>query len=371
MFYHQMSAYENVKLHSFPSLTSAAIFQIMIIVKRLIQSDLTKILLFLILTTVCAAAITPLLYDAGKMIAEVAEARSRNPIVTWFAQKCGQANLPQYFNRGLLLCALLLAGPFLMWLRLGKEARQPRRNPWRIRLPNRSIAQDQGQPLVRNPKAKFHFTTGFLLAGSLMLLMVWLLLQTGWFALIHPIDWISVTRSSIFSAAFTGVIEEWIFRGVILGILLRSMRPTMAIVTTSLFFASVHFLIPLDGVTVLKPGDLDSGFRLISLIIERFSHPQTFFFGFIYLFAMGLILAYARYRTSSLWLPMGLHIGGLFIHRLFHQTAEFSGEHLASVDVFIGHDRQSGILPLTVLIAMGLLVHVFAQVSAEKLALAD
>ena len=343
----------------------------MIIVKRLIQSDLTKILLFLILTTVCAAAITPLLYDAGKMIAEVAEARGTNPILIWFAQKCDQADLPQYFNRALLLCALLLAGPFLMWLRLGKEARQPRRNPWRIRLPNRSIAQDQGQALSRNPKATLHFTTGFLLAGSLMLLMVWLLLQTGWFALIQPIDWMSVSRSSFFSAAFTGVVEEWVFRGVILGILLRCMRPTMAIVTTSLFFASVHFLMPLDGVTVLKPGDLDSGFRMISLVAQRFLHPQTFFLSFIHLFAMGLILAYARYRTSSLWLPIGLHIGGLFIHKLFHQTAEFSSENLAAVDVFIGHDRQSGILPLTILIAMGLLVHVFAQVSVEKTALTD
>jgi len=343
----------------------------MTIVKRLIQSDLTKILLFLILTTVCAAAITPLLYDAGKMIAEVAEARSSNPILIWFAQKCGQANLPQYFNRALILCALILAGPFLMWLKLGKEARQPRRNPWRIRLPNRSIAQDQGQALSHNPKAWLHFATGFLLAGSLMLLMVWLLLQTGWMALIDPIAWVSSTRSSLLSAAFTGVIEEWIFRGVILGILLRSMRPTIAIVTTSLFFASVHFLIPLDGVTVLKPGDLDSGFRMISLVTQRFLHPQTFLLSFIHLFAMGLILAYARYRTSSLWLPIGLHIGGLFIHRLFHKTAEFSGEHLASVDVFIGHDRQSGILPLTVLIVMALLVHVFAQISTEKTALAD
>ncbi len=339
--------------------------------KRLIQSDLTKTLLFLILTTVCAAAITPLLYDAGKMIAEVAEARSTNPIVNWFAQKCGRADLTQYFHRALILCALILFGPFIMWMSLGKENRQPRRNPWRIRLPNRSIAQDEGQPLIRKPKARLHLITGFLLAGSLMLLMVWLLIQVGWFSLVKPIDWISVTRSSILSAAFTGVIEEWIFRGVILGILLRCMRPTMAIVTTSLFFASIHFLIPLDGVTVLKPGDLDAGFRLISLIIQRFLHPQEFFLSFIYLFAMGLILAYARYRTASLWLPIGLHIGGLFIHKLFLQTAEFSSENLASVDVFIGHDRQSGILPLTVLIAIGLLVHVFAQNSAKKTALAD
>lgn len=335
-------------------------------VKRLLQSDITKTLIFFILTTACAAAITPWLYNAGMMLVEVEATHRTSPVITWLAQKCAHAELPRYFNRAMLLCALLLIGPFIMWMRLGQTGKQPRQSPWRLRLPEHSIAHDHGQPLTRNPRAWLHLTTGFLLAGSLLTLMVWLLLLTGWFSLTHPLDWIEATRESLASAAFAGLVEEWIFRGILLGIFLRSLRPAVAIVSVSLLFAALHFLLPPDGVKVMNPDSLDSGFRMISLIIQRFMHPQTFALSFITLFAMGLILAYARYRTASLWLPIGLHTGWVFVHRIFQHMAELSGKHLAHMEVFIGADRKSGLLPLCLLIATGLLVHVFVQISDES-----
>jgi membrane protease YdiL (CAAX protease family) len=338
----------------------------MIAVKRLIQSDITKILIFFILTTACAAAITPWLYNAGMMLVEVTETRPTSAVISWLAQKCDHAELPRYFNRALLLCALILTGPFIMWMKLGKEGKQPRRNPWRLQLPKHSIAHHHGQALTRNPRAWLHFTTGFLLAGSLLMLMIWLLLLTGWFSLTPQLDWVRATQESLVSAAFAGLIEEWIFRGVILGIFLRALRPTMAIVTVSLFFAFIHFLLPPDGVKVLNPDSLDSGFRMISLIAQRFMHPQTFTLSFVSLFVIGLILAYARYRTASLWLPIGLHTGWFFVHRIFQHMAELSGDHLSSMELFISADRKSGLLPLCLLIATGLFVHVFVQISEEK-----
>ena len=87
---------------------------------------------------------------------------------------------------------------------------------------------------------------------------------------------------------------------------------------------------------------------------------------FINLFVLGMILAYARYRTASLWLPIGLYAGWLFVRGLFHGLATISENHLSHTGVFIGTDQQSGILPLCFLFATGLLVHVFVQISSRS-----
>jgi|TARA_B110000908_G_scaffold148622_1_gene181227 membrane protease YdiL (CAAX protease family) len=335
-------------------------------VKRLIQSDITKTLIFFTLTVVIAAVVSPWLYNVGKFIAEVGETRNLNVLMNWLAQKCDHAEFPRYFNRALLLCALVLAGPFIMWMRLGKEARQPRRNPWRIKLPKHSIAHDYGQALVHNRRGFLHLVTGFLLAACLLTLMVWFLLAIGWFSLEHPVKWFVAIRESLLSAAFVSVFEEWIFRGMMLGIFLRAMRPFAAIAVVSIFYASIHFLLPPDGVKLLNPGEADAGFRMISLVFQRFMSPQEFLLSFITLLVVGLILGYARYRTASLWLPIGLHAGWVFVHRVFQHIAELSGDHLASAEVLIGADRKSGLLPLSLLIPTGLLVHVFLQISSDR-----
>lgn len=357
---------ENVKFRGFKSLTSTVFLKTLLVVKRLLQSDLTKIFLFIILTVIGAALISPLLYNIGKFVAEVAESRQLNTAINWLAQKCADAEFPQYFNQALLLCTILLAGPFIAWMRLGKDTRQPRRGPWQIKLPTHSVAHDSGQPLYRNPHATLHLITGFLLAGSLLTLMVWLLLQTGWFKLIHPVEWFNTTRNALGAAVISSFIEEFIFRGIILGIFLRALKPGAAIVIVSIFYASIHFLLPPNGVEVINPGSIDAGFRMIGLVAQRFMNPEEFILSFITLLVAGLILAYARYRTASLWLPIGLHAGWVFVIQIFHNIAELSGEHLATAEVLIGPDRISGLLPLSLLFATGLLVHVFIQVSSEK-----
>jgi len=338
-------------------------------VKRLIQSDLTKILIFFTLTSIAAAIISPWLYNAGKMIAEVAESRGSNSLLLWFAQKCDSVDFPQYFNRALLLSSLLLAGPFIMWMRIGKGPKPLRKKPWGLRLPNSSVAHSShsvGQPLRHNDRGLLHLCVGVFLASSLMLLMMWMLILSGWFTLERPALWWDVIKSVTLSSVLIALIGEWIFRGVFLGICLRSMRPSVAIVIVSACFAAVHFLSPPAGVHLTEPGNWDAGFRMMALIGQRFLHLHHFLMPFLTLFVVGLILAYARYRTASLWLPIGLHIGWVLVHRIFQPITEISGEHLAVADLFISADRKAGILPLCLLFAAGLLVHVFIRVSEEK-----
>ena len=178
--------------------------------------------------------------------------------------------------------------------------------------------------------------------------------------------WYDAIKSNITPVVITSVFVEWLLRGVLLGICLRSMRPGIAIFIVSLIYAAGHFLSPMAGDQLAQQENWDAGFRMIELIGQRFFHLGSFALPFLTLWCIGMVLSYARFRTASLWLPIGLHLGWLFVHRVFAEIAVINGEHLASADVFISDDRQSGILPISLIIATALLVHVFIQISEER-----
>lgn len=85
----------------------------------------------------------------------------------------------------------------------------------------------------------------------------------------------------LLSSLATGFLEEFLFRVLLLGFLLKQLKNHwVAILISSLIFSILHF-----G---------NSHITLLALI----SH----FFG-------GLVYSYAYYKTRSIWLPFGLHFG--------------------------------------------------------------
>lgn len=335
-------------------------------VKCLVQSDITKIFLFFILTVVSAAIISPGLYNVGMFLAEVGESHELNGAMNWLARQSASAVFPGYFNLSLVVCGLLLAGPFIMWLNLENPARQPLASPWQIRLPKHTIAHDGSHKLRHNTHASLHLATGFLLTGGILTLAVWALLVIDWFSLDHPVQWWYATRTALITAIMLAVVKEWLFRGVLLGIFLRALHPAAAITMVSLIYALIHFFLPTGAIQVDDPCSADAGFEMLSLVGQHLINPREFAFGFVSLTAIGLILAYARYRTASLWLPIGLHIGWIFSHRSLQQITEFNPDHPPLSRLVLGPDGISGLLPLCLLIITGLLVHVFVQISDEK-----
>ena len=335
-------------------------------VKRFFQSDITKTLLFFILTITAAAITSPWLYNVGMFLAEVGEVRHLNRGLNWLATKAADNGFPAYYKMTLVICAMLLAGPFIMWMNLANKSSQPIPGPWRIKLPRRSLVHDSGQPLCHNPTAKLHLATGFLLTGGLLTLAVWLLLTLGWFSLDHPVEWAQAMRAALVSAAVLALVKEWLFRGMMLGIFLRSMRPAPAIVAVSLLYALIHLLLPNDTVHIANPDKADAGFRLLGLMCMQIMNLREFVFSLLSLTAVGLILGYARYRTASLWLPVGLHAGWVFSHQSLQQITMFDPDNPPLSGLLIGTDGISGLLPLFLLITTGLLVHVFARISNLK-----
>ena len=67
---------------------------------------------------------------------------------------------------------------------------------------------------------------------------------------------------------------------------------------------------------------------------------------------MALVLGYARLRTRSLWLPIGLHAGWVFGLKSFNKVSR----HLSPPNLWIGDDLLHGLGPVLAVALTGLLV---------------
>jgi len=106
-------------------------------------------------------------------------------------------------------------------------------------------------------------------------------------------------------AVLIGTAEEVLFRGILLGGLMREMRRGPAIAWTTGVYAVVHFL---RGGRHVGEVTLASGFERLVSAFAPLADPGILpaLVGFVIL---GLLLAYARLRSGALYLPIGLHIG--------------------------------------------------------------
>jgi membrane protease YdiL (CAAX protease family) len=345
-------------------------------VRRGLQSDVLKIFAFVAAALVLAAVISPWLYQFGKGLAEVTADKQTNGPISELAKAAGRADFPKFFDRALYLSALILLFPLTAWLKLGRPPGSYRDTPWSLRLPDNVVNVDLGQPLRRNSQGWVQLGTGFILAISLLLLSGWLMIQAGFFMwrdaaestrgvvnkIPEAIQWAKVIRKGLPSAIVGSVVEELLFRGVLLGIFLRAMRPGAAIASLSLLFAFVHFLQPPPFAKVPDPESLKSGFILLGQIFSRFADPQHLLSRFATYAAVGVVLAYARYRTASLWLPIGIHSGWILGLALFKGATWAVAGLPKSTNWLVGTSLLEGLLPLSVVMITGMLVHLMTRV---------
>ncbi|HEV2095701.1 MAG TPA: CPBP family intramembrane glutamic endopeptidase, partial [Chthoniobacterales bacterium] len=136
--------------------------------------------------------------------------------------------------------------------------------------------------------------------------------------------------------------EETLFRGLILGVLLRGISKAAAIFLTSALFSVLHFLKAPENTNAVVTSM--SGFVSIANAFGQFGQPLLLLAGFSTLFLIGWILADARVRAQSLWLPIGLHAGWIFANGVFNNIA-----HREMVILpWLGKNLLVGLIPLGV-----------------------
>jgi membrane protease YdiL (CAAX protease family) len=175
------------------------------------------------------------------------------------------------------------------------------------------------------------------------------------------IDLLKAATKVLPGAVVVALIEELLFRGVLLGIFLRAMRPAPAIALLSFLFAFVHFLQPPPLARVPDPEAMNAGFVLLGQIFGRFADPMSMISRFLILAAVGVVLAYARYRTASLWLPVGLHIGWVFGVGMFKAATWPVVGLPEAARWLVGFSLLEGLLPLSVVIVTGVVIHAMTR----------
>ena len=342
---------------------------------RVLRSDASKLVLYIISCFLLAALITPWLYNAGNLLGEVTEKHSYNWLIDSLGEHVRTADFPDYFKRSLLGSALLLLLPLIFSLKLRVEPARLQDSPWSAYLPARAVSPPDGQPLRNSRWGPFQLLGGCILAAGLLLGMGWLLLSMGWFSLREPVPWDAAWKQAIAPAITVSLLEEIIFRGVLLGIFLRTFRPFAAIILISVIFSALHFLQPPDDIAVfvpsepipagsvyIDPGSNLSGFQLLEAMTLRFQHLESVLFEFISLAVIGLILSYSRLATASLWLPVGLHTGWIFAYTSFGHIAKRTPDLDASLHYLIGSNLKEGLVPLSTFGITALLVVLFARI---------
>jgi membrane protease YdiL (CAAX protease family) len=310
---------------------------------RFFRSEAGAVLLWVAASLLLAALIVPWLYQGGKLLAEWTTAQAVGGVAGWLGDACERAGFGRFFNRSLLLAALVLLPGLLRRLR-----RVRRLDPAPLRFPHGSDSWQRGILL---------WFTGLLAAGGVVWGLGLVLAQLGSFSVnpVQPSLKFLLTKV-VASAVAVSVTEEWLFRGLFLGLWLRVSRPLTACVGTSLVFAFVHFLAPPPGYTISHPAAAGAGFEWLGGILLHFTDPGFIAADFLTLFGVGLVLAGARIRTGHLWLSMGLHCGWVLAFKVFNLThLKLAGGPVNGL--LIGENLRSGLLPLATLGVTAVICH--------------
>ena len=291
------------------------------------MKDAARLLGYFAATILFGAISAPVLFWAAQWLA----AHGVFPALATF-------EFEAFFHRALMLGALLLFWPFLRWLGI----RSPR---------------DLG--LTRNRHWGRDLALGFLISAVPVLGCEVLLVKLGIYTMRTGSAWSGIGQTAL-SAAIVPLLEEALFRGLFLGVLLRGTRPLMATILSAGIFSIVHFLKAPDHTTTSI--GWTSGFVSLAHSFDQFAEPMLVLAGFTTLFVIGVILAHARLRTQSLWQSIGLHAGWIFASGAFGKIARREVVALP----WLGKSLLIGIVPVCACLLSWILLRAWLKYAGPR-----
>lgn len=294
------------------------------------SSALPKLLLYLLVVMLGGALLAVPLFHLGKASYGWLSTPSWQDIgmAKWLRSEIERAHFTRYFNRAVLVCAIVLIWPFLRWVKLDRSL-----------LPT-------WKPLSAGIK---QWALGFALASGLLLVLGFVFFKIGAYQL-HPEPRWFKFGEPITAALGAGIVEEFFFRGLLLGLLLRTMSTRTALIAGTFVFALVHFLKPPEGWQIDDAAvTWSSGFHVLKQIAVGFGDVQFLLAEFATLFAVGWVLAQVRMQTGALWAGIGLHGGWVFGLKYFSALTTYSNGWLP----WIGVNLKIGLAPLLTVLLTG------------------
>lgn len=269
------------------------------------------------------------------------------PLLFWAAQwLAGHGIFPglaefefeSFFHRALMLGAIVFLWPFLRSLR---------------------VKSPRALGLERNRRWLRDVLIGFLLSSLPIILCEIFLVQRGLYSMRPGVSWVAILPLVV-SAVIVPLIEEPLFRGLFLGVLLRGLRPWPANLLSAAIFSIVHFLkAPDQTATTVR---WFSGFVSLSHSFDQFREPMLVLGGFTTLFAIGIVLGHARLGTRSLWLSIGLHTGWILASEVFGKIAR---REIVALP-WIGRNLLVGLVPLAVCLLTWVLLRAWLKYAGTR-----
>jgi len=223
--------------------------------------------------------------------------------------------------------------------------------------------------LRRNPSAARDVVVGLLLAVGSVALMTTFSRLSG-LLLPRPDPALAVLGRIFATAAAVSVLEEAVFRGVVLGVCLWTLSRGASVFFSALLFALVHFVKPAK--TGLAPGEISWSSGLAEMMNFTAGLPSLWvlFFGFASLMVAGWILGQAAVRTRSLWLPIGIHAGWILAVQtsglLFRPAFDGAGALPWLGPRLVSGAVPTGLLPLAGLILAGFLCALYIRYGLRR-----
>lgn len=292
---------------------------------ELLKSNVFKITVYILSAIFIGALLAPPFYWIGKSLVNAGTFEGGKFLGIDLHYEMQKAPLGRYFNRAMLLGALICLWPTIKWL---------------------GVRPKDFLQLDPNPRRWRHIGGGFVLAAGGFFVMGLILVNLQVFggkSIEKPI--LEILMASLVSALAVGFLEEFFFRGCLLGLALQTTTKLKALIYISVLFSAVHFLKPPEHLQMPDPVTWTSGFWLVGQIFGQFGNPIFFLAEFITLVAVGWILGYTALRTRSLWLAIGLHAGWVFGIKVFGGLTERTKE-LEETLPWIGQDLKSGLVAL-------------------------
>lgn len=312
--------------------------------QSIFRSEAFKITVYLVSTMLLGALLAPPLFLSCKWL--VAQGTLEGGPLDWVNDALERSKFSRYFNRGMMLAAILMIYPTVRWIRSGLN--DPEQTCMDVSLKS-------------NPYRWRQVSLGFALAVVPLLLMGWMYVKVGYFRprSAEDYEWSRVLATALSSAAGAAILEELFFRWGLMGLVLRTTRPFRALLFVTFIYTLVHFLKPPPELQ-MPMVTWTSGFWLVGQIFSQFGNPIFIMAQFATLFTVGWILGYVRLKTSSLWMGIGLHAGWIFGIKLY---SPITRKKMALADMlpWAGADLKTGIIPMVVVLLTGLAVWLYLQ----------
>ncbi len=301
-----------------------------------------KIVLYFIAVFLVGALLAPPLFHLVESLRPAAEAQG------WlrFELKNGEpsargwcafldADFTKVSSRAILIAALALLWPLFRALRI-------------------HTVGELG--LQKNPHRWQHFALGFGVSVAVMALLAFVLVQLGVYKMREPAPWRALLP--VLATGLTvGVLEEWLFRGAILGSFRRSMSDWTALAWVSAIFSILHFVSP-PGVTIQADAvNWASGFELLPKRFANFRDPLRVLGGFGTLFCFGWVCGWAAIRTRGLALGIGFH-AGMVLGKFGFNKLTSRPKAMRDLLPWIGEDMTVGLVGVAVVLLVGALLWV-------------